>query len=161
MSTPQLSSFLLERGATMSKKEYILESIDDYDYGFTRSNVERIYERYRSYKERRKSVADSKGHNMDFDGLGIYTGRITDNTSRDGIELAKYNDYIEKLDKVYELNKHKLNHDELKIYKYYLEKRYNNEELCNILHCSMNPLSIKKKTCIIKVALWFGVAVDK
>lgn len=95
--------------------------------------------------------------------MGIYSSMTSDPTGNNGMQLAKYNTYIDNIDKVCELNCHDLSKDETVLLKKFFKTRFlNDEELMEYMNInSKSCLSIRKHSCYIKIAMWFDLEVLK
>ena len=77
-------------------------------------------------------------------------------------QLEKYKKFIDTVDEVFKLNYGDLSKDEVVIYKKYLIDKLSEEKIMEYLNISSSSsLYARKRSCIIKVAMWFDLEVYK
>lgn len=139
--------------------EYALEN---FDYNMTKHNVEKLFAKYRSLKDKEEVIRKRYKASLSLDNLGIFSSGISDPVGNKVEQLEKYRKFIDTIDKVFKLNCNELTEDELIIYKKSLISRASDEELLEYLNLSSrSSLVPRRKSCIVKVALWFDLEVFK
>ena len=99
---------------------------------------------------------------MSLDNLGIFSSTTSDPVGNKVEQLEKYTSFTDLIDEVYRLNRNDLSKDEMIIYKKYLTSRVRDDDLLDYLNINSNSgLSNRKRSCIIKVAMWFDLEVYK
>ena len=75
-------------------------------------------------------------------------------------QLERYTEYTDLIEKVYQINRDDLSKDEIIIYKKYLASRLSDNDIMEYLNInSKSALFNRKRSCIIKVAMWFDLEV--
>lgn len=143
-----------------SKNFVELDDLNAYDYEATKNNVDRIFAKYRNYKEKKDIIMKRTKSSLSFDNLGIYGSYPGDPISNKIEQLERYDKYLNTIDDVYNLYSEQLSKDEKIIYKKMLLYKYTDEEVMQVLNISSkNGLYIRKRSCYIKVARWFDLEV--
>ena len=97
---------------------------------------------------------------LSLDNLGIFSSTTSDPVGNKVEQLEKYTNFTDLIDNIYKLNKSDLSKDEILIYKKYLISRVRDEDLLDYLNINSNSaLFNRKRSCIIKVAMWFDLEV--
>ena len=118
-----------------------IDNIQIYDYETIRNNMENLFSKYRAYKDKKETIEERLKNSIDLDNLGIFSSKKSDPT---------YN-------KVEQLNKHKLSKDEYQILKKSLNYKYTTEQMSEMLNLGYQATFQRKKSCYIRVALWFDL----
>lgn len=140
-------------------KLYSLERIKAYDYSKTRIKVMDYFAKYRSYKLRIEEIGDSYNTSLSNDNLGVFSSRRSDPTSRKAMKIVELQEYIEKMDKQFKSLKLKLTSDEKVIFNYSILAKHSDEELAEKLGIDKTNIYHRKKSCFIKVAKHFNLAI--
>lgn len=136
--------------------------LEAFDYNATKTNVEALFSKYRSFKSKEQIIKKRYKASLSLDNLGIYSSGINDPVGNIVEQLEKYQKFIKTVDDVYKLNSKDLSKDEVVIYKKYLIEKMTEEDLLSILNItSSSSLYARKRSCIVKVALWFDLEVYK
>ena len=137
-------------------------TLANFDYKATKHNVDRFFAKYKSMKDKEELVRKRYNASLSNDNLGIFSSGVSDPVGNKVEQLEKYRKFIDTVDKVFELNSCDLTEDEIIIYKKSLIGRTPDEDLLEFLNIeSRSSLTPRKKSCIIKVALWFDLEVFK
>lgn len=152
---------LNKKGENMNNEFKKLEDIELYDYEATRKNVEKLFSKYRTYKSKKKLIEDRLNNSINFENLGIFSSGVNNPTYNKVEQLDKALNYINTVDKVYELNKNSLSKDEQLICKKLFLKKYTTEDLATMLNLEYQATFQRKKNCFLKVAIWFDLEVLK
>ena len=116
------------------------DGIENFNYNETKKNVEQLF--------------------LSLDNLGIFSSTTSDPVGNKVEQLEKYTNFTDLIDNIYKLNKSDLSKDEILIYKKYLISRVRDEDLLDYLNINSNSaLFNRKRSCIIKVAMWFDLEV--
>lgn len=143
-----------------SKNFVELDDLKAYDYEATKNNVDRIFAKYRNYKEKKDIIIKRTKSSLSFDNLGIYGSSSGDPISNKIEQIERYDKYLNTIDDVYNLYSEQLSKDEKIIYKKMLLYKYTDDEVMQVLNISSkNGLYIRKRSCYIKVARWFDLEV--
>ena len=137
-------------------------TLENFDYNMTKHNVEKLFAKYRSLKEKEELIRKRYKASLSLDNLGIFSNGISDPVGNKVEQLEKYRQFIDTIDQVFKLNSNELTKDELIIYQKSFIKKSTDEELLEYLNLnSRSSLTPRKKSCIVKVALWFDLEVFK
>ena len=117
-------------------KLYQSEIINAFDYQKTKENVLEYFSKYRLYSNNINLLLNTCSSSLSNDNLGIYSSKVTDKTSAIAIKIIEYKEYIEEISKNFRKLRMYLTDDESNIYK-------------------------RKKSCFIKVALFYNIDVLK
>jgi hypothetical protein len=137
------------------------ENIELYDYNACKSNVDKIFSKYRDYHSKKVIIESRIKNSLNLDNLGIFSSKVSDPTYNKVEQLDRINNFLEIVDKVFETYKKELSYDETIIYKKYLEKKYTDEDLATMLNLSVQSVFLRKKSLYVKVARWYDVEVIK
>lgn len=141
-------------------KDVVLENVDIYNYSETKKNVDMLFSKYRQYKEKKDIILKRTNSGLSFDNLGIYSSTPGDPVGNRVEQTEKYYNFIDTIDKIYELYSYQLTKDEKLIYKKMLLSKYTDIQMMEILNVSSyNGLYNRKRSCYIKVARWFDLEV--
>lgn len=141
-------------------KDVVLENVDIYNYSETKKNVDMLFSKYRQYKEKKDIILKRTNSGLSFDNLGIYSSTPGDPVGNRVEQTEKYYNFIDTIDKIYELYSYQLTKDEKLIYKKMLLSKYTDIQMMEILNVSSyNGLYNRKQSCYIKVARWFDLEV--
>lgn len=136
--------------------------IENFDYNMTKYNVQKLFSKYRSMKEKKEVIQKRYKASLSLDNLGIFSNRMSDPVGNKVEQADKYQQFIDTIDKVFELNSSDLNDDELIIYNKSFINRCSDDDLMEFLNLnSRSGLTHRRKSCIIKVARWFDLEVYK
>ncbi len=149
-------------------KDFIgVEDIDIYDYAETKERIERVFKKYRRYKIK-KEIIDERNRSaislssLSLENMGIYGTQYGDPVGNNVQKKLDCIDYINTIDSMYKCYEYQLSDDEKKIYDNYLLHKSTDEQLMDILHLnSKSGLYNRKRSCIIKVAIWLDIEVYK
>ena len=134
-------------------------TLENFDYNMTKHNVEKLFAKYRSLKEKEELIRKRYKASL---SLGIFSNGISDPVGNKVEQLEKYRQFIDTIDQVFKLNSSELTKDELIIYQKSFIRKSTDEELLEYLNLnSRSSLTPRKKSCIVKVALWFDLEVFK
>ena len=136
-----------------------IDNIEIYDYDTIRKSIENLFSKYRAYKDKKETIEERLKNSIDLDNLGIFSSRKSDPTYNKVEQLDKITRFLETVDKVVKLNKHKLSKDEYQILKKSLNYKYTTEQMSEMLNLGYQATFQRKKNCYIRVALWFDLEV--
>ena len=136
-----------------------IDNIQIYDYETIRNNMENLFSKYRAYKDKKETIEERLKNSIDLDNLGIFSSKKSDPTYNKVEQLDKITRFIDTVDKVVKLNKHKLSKDEYQILKKSLNYKYTTEQMSEMLNLGYQATFQRKKNCYIRVALWFDLEV--
>ena len=136
--------------------------LENFNYSETKRNVEQLFSKYRSFKVKEEIIEKRYKSALSLDNLGIFGSTTSDPVGNKVEQLEKYTSFTDLIDEVYRLNRNDLSKDEMIIYKKYLTSRVRDDDLLDYLNINSNSgLSNRKRSCIIKVAMWFDLEVYK
>lgn len=136
--------------------------LENLNYSETKRNVEQLFSKYRSFKVKEEIIEKRYKSALSLDNLGIFSSTTSDPVGNKVEQLEKYTSFTDLIDEVYRLNRNDLSKDEMIIYKKYLTSRVRDDDLLDYLNINSNSgLSNRKRSCIIKVAMWFDLEVYK
>ena len=136
------------------------DGIENFNYNETKKNVEQLFSKYRSFKMKEEIIEKRYKSALSLDNLGIFSSTTSDPVGNKVEQLEKYTNFTDLIDNIYKLNKSDLSKDEILIYKKYLISRVKDEDLLDYLNINSNSaLFNRKRSCIIKVAMWFDLEV--
>ena len=136
------------------------DGIENFNYNETKKNVEQLFSKYRSFKMKEEIIEKRYKSALSLDNLGIFSSTTSDPVGNKVEQLEKYTNFTDLIDNIYKLNKSDLSKDEMLIYKKYLISRVRDEDLLDYLNINSNSaLFNRKRSCIIKVAMWFDLEV--
>lgn len=139
-----------------------VDGVDNFNYSETKRNVEQLFSKYRSFKAKEDIIEKRYKSALSLDNLGIYGSTTSDPVGNKVEQMEKYTNYTDLIDNVYRINKSDLSKDEIIIYKKYLLSRVRDDDLLDYLNINSNSaLFNRKRSCIIKVAMWFDLEVYK
>ena len=143
-----------------SKNFKIVDGIENFNYEETKKNVEKMFTKYRNYKSKEEIISKRYKASLSLDNLGIYGSSPSDPVGNKVEQLERYTEYTDLIDKVYQINRDDLSKDEIIIYKKYLVSRLSDNDIMEYLNInSKSALFNRKRSCIIKVAMWFDLEV--
>lgn len=143
-----------------SKSFKIIDGIENFNYEETKKNVEKMFTKYRNYKSKEEIISKRYKASLSLDNLGIYGSSPSDPVGNKVEQLERYTEYTDLIDKVYQINRDDLSKDEIIIYKKYLASRLSDNDIMEYLNInSKSALFNRKRSCIIKVAMWFDLEV--
>ena len=134
-----------------------IDNIQIYDYETIRNNMENLFSKYRAYKYKKETIEERLKNSIDLDNLGIFSSKKSDPTYNKVEQLDKITRFLDTVDKVVKLNKHKLSKDEYQILKKSLNYKYTTEQMSEMLNLGYQATFQRKKSCYIRVALWFDL----
>ena len=136
------------------------DGIENFNYKEKKKNVEQLFSKYRSFKMKEEIIEKRYKSALSLDNLGIFSSTTSDPVGNKVEQLEKYTNFTDLIDNIYKLNKSDLSKDEILIYKKYLISRVRDEDLLDYLNINSNSaLFNRKRSCIIKVAMWFDLEV--
>ena len=139
-----------------------VDGVDNFNYSETKRNVEQLFSKYRSFKAKEDIIEKRYKSALSLDNLGIYGSATSDPVGNKVEQMEKYTNYTDLIDNVYRINKSDLSKDEIIIYKKYLLSRVRDDDLLDYLNINSNSaLFNRKRSCIIKVAMWFDLEFYK
>ena len=139
-----------------------VDGVENFNYSETKRNVEQLFSKYRSFKAKEEIIEKRYKSALSLDNLGIYGSTTSDPVDNKVEQMEKYTNYTDLIDNVYRINKSDLSKDEIIIYKKYLLSRVRDDDLLDYLNINSNSaLFNRKRSCIIKVAMWFDLEVYK
>lgn len=139
-----------------------VDGVDNFNYSETKRNVEQLFSKYRNFKAKEDIIEKRYKSALSLDNLGIYGSATSDPVGNKVEQMEKYTNYTDLIDNVYRINKSDLSKDEIIIYKKYLLSRVRDDDLLDYLNINSNSaLFNRKRSCIIKVAMWFDLEVYK
>lgn len=139
-----------------------VDGVENFNYSETKRNVEQLFSKYRSFKTKEEIIEKRYKSALSLDNLGIYGSTTSDPVGNKVEQMEKYTNYTDLIDNVYRINKSDLSKDEIIIYKKYLLSRVRDDDLLDYLNINSNSaLFNRKRSCIIKVAMWFDLEVYK
>ncbi|MBQ6135491.1 MAG: hypothetical protein IJI60_04155 [Bacilli bacterium] len=139
-----------------------LADLKVFDYNATKTNVDALFSKYRRYKNKEEIIRKRYKASLSLDNLGIYSNGKSDPVGNKIEQLEKYKKFIDTVDEVFKLNYGDLSKDEIVIYKKYLIDKLSEEKIMEYLNISSSSsLYARKRSCIIKVAMWFDLEVYK
>ena len=139
-----------------------VDGVENFNYSETKRNVEQLFSKYRSFKAKEEIIEKRYKSALSLVNLGIYGSTTSDPVGNKVEQMEKYTNYTDLIDNVYRINKSDLSKDEIIIYKKYLLSRVRDDDLLDYLNINSNSaLFNRKRSCIIKVAMWFDLEVYK
>lgn len=139
-----------------------VDGVENFNYSETKRNVEQLFSKYRSFKTKEEIIEKRYKSALSLDNLGIYGSTTSDPVGNKVEQMEKYTNYTDLIDNEYRINKSDLSKDEIIIYKKYLLSRVRDDDLLDYLNINSNSaLFNRKRSCIIKVAMWFDLEVYK
>ena len=143
-------------------KDFIeVEDVESFDYEKTKNAVDKLFSKYRNYKNKQDIVLKRYNSSISLDNLGIFSNIPNDPVANKVEMIEKYENFLKTIDKIYELCSSDLSKDERVIYKKCLLSKHTEEELMDDLNMSHGSTFIRKRSCYIKVAKWFDLEVYK
>lgn len=134
--------------------------LEFYNYEETRKKLELLFDKYRKYKSKEEIIKRRYKASLSLDNLGIFAASINDPVYNKVEQLERYTKFIDLIDKVYNINNSDLSKDEKIIYKKMLVTKHSDEDVMQYLSInSKSGLYARKKSCYIKVAMWFDLEV--
>ena len=147
---------------TKDKKNFIeAEDVNLFNYELTKRNVDELFSKYRSFKNKIDMIQKRYNASLSLDNLGIYSSAINNPTQNKVEQSEKYRNFIETIEGIYKLNYKELSKDELIIYDKYICDKCTDEDLAEYLSISRTSVFPRKRSCYIKVAKWFDLEVFK
>lgn len=144
-----------------------VEDIGIYDYIQTKDRIEQVFKKYRRYKIKKEIIEERDRSSislstLSLENMGIYGTQYGDPVGNNVQKKIDCISYINTIDSMYNIYEHQLSDDEKKIYINYLLHKSTDEQLMDILHInSKSGLYNRKRSCIIKVAIWLDIEVYK
>lgn len=132
-----------------------------FDYDKTRLAVLSHFDDYVSKKEMLDVIESAYNSPQGNDNMGIFSGKISDPTAINGTKGAEYKTYTEKVEETLRPLKLKLTADEKIILEKSILTRHIDDEVALALSMDKRNIYHKKKSCYIKVALYYGIEVYK
>ena len=147
----------------LNSSKYFIEvdNVDAYDYEKTKRKVDDVFSKYRAYKQKKEIIMKRYNAALSLDNLGIFSNQTSDPVCNKVEQSEKYTNYIDTIDKVYELYQKDLSKDEKIVYKKCMLAKHTDDELMEDLCMSHGSCFVRKRSCYIKVALWFDLEVYK
>ena len=129
--------------------------LENFDMKVLTKEVEDLFDDYNFICELTdKKMIDNKREEKPLK-KGIYSIEL-----KHVIKLEDYINYIKEFDARLEALKNSFTEDELMIFKYGIEERERDKEICDRLCKTYKTYYIIKKSCFVKIALRFNLAVD-
>lgn len=146
-----------------AKKVELLKNnvMELFDYDKTRMSVLFHFEEYSNKRDMLDVIEFSYCSPQGNDNLGIFSSRTSDSTAQKAIKCAEFRSFIEKVDESLKSLKAKLTTDEKIILEKSILARQNDEDVATALSMDKRNIYPKKKSCYIKVALYYGIEVYK
>lgn len=139
---------------------YEAEYLEMYNYEETSKNLKKVFDKYRNYKNKEEIIRRRYKASLSLDNLGIFSSYKSDPVQNKVLQLERYTNYISLIDQIYEINSNDLSKDEKIIYKKMLISKHNDEDVMEYLNISSKAgLYARKKSCFIKVAMWYDLEV--
>lgn len=138
---------------------YDKEVIKEYDYQKTKENVLEFFSKYRFYSIQLKNLTDSLKSSLNNDTIGVYNSKVSDPTYNQTVKMLEYKSYIDCINKNLKSLRFKLTSDEKIILKYSILSSITDEKLAEKLCLDKSNIYHRKKSCYIKVAVFFHLAV--
>jgi len=138
---------------------YDKEVLKGYDYQKTKKNVLEYFSKYRNYSLQLKNLTDSYKSTLNEDTMGIYNAKVSDPTYNQMLKILDYKNYIDSINKKLKTLRFKLTSDEKLILKYSILLNVKDEELAEKLCLDKSNIYQRKKSCYIKVAIFFHLVV--
>lgn len=142
-------------------KLYQSEIINAFDYQKTKENVLEYFSKYRLYSNNINLLLNTCSSSLSNDNLGIYSSKVTDKTSATAIKIIEYKEYIEEISKNFRKLRMYLTDDEKMIFNLSILSSHTDEELAEKLSLDKSNIYKRKKSCFIKVALFYNIDVLK
>lgn len=128
----------------------------------TEKEVIKLFKNYRIAKEKQKIIRERYKAALSSDNLSSMGTIKSDPTGNKVEQIARYDAFINKIDEIYKLFSQNLTKDEKVIYKKTLETHHSHESVQEELSiASSSTYYIRKRSCYLKVAMWFDLEVYK
>lgn len=132
-----------------------------FNYEETRLAVLKYFNKYTENKRMIDVVESSYSSPLGNDNMGIFSSKVSDPTGQKGSRCIEYINYIEKMNASLRPLKLKLTNDEKIILDESILTRHTDDELSISLSLDKSNVYPRKKSCYIKVALYYGIEVYK
>lgn len=147
------------------KKTKLLENdiIEEFDYVKTKDRVLEYFYRYRSFKRKVDLIGNEYNSCLSNVGNNTTSNIIKKNdiTAKKAEKILIEKEYIEKINKSLKGLKYKLTSDEKVILEYCILSTNTDEFVAEALFLEKCNIYKRKKSCFIKVALYYGLEVLK
>lgn len=140
-------------------KLYDEEVLKEYDYQKTKENVLEYFSKYRTYSKQLKNLINPLKSSLSDETMGIYNSKVSDPTYNQMSKILEYENYIESINKELKTLKLRLTSDEKVVLEYSILLKVTDEELARKLFLDKSNIYHRKKSCYIKVANFFHLAV--
>lgn len=145
------------------RKQELLKNnvIDLFNYESTKKAVLLHFQEYHQKRAMIDVIESSYSSSLSNDNMGIFSSKISDPTGQKGTKCIQYKEYIESFDATLRPLKLKLTSDEKVILEKSILTRHSDEDIASALSLDKSNLYPRKKSCFIKVALYYGIEVYK
>lgn len=143
------------------RKPKLLENsfISNFNYDKIRISVRNYFQEYRQKKELIDIVSLRYNSPLGSNNVGTVSSSISDTTGTKAIKCIEYQNYIDSIEKCLRPLKLKLTIDEKIILNLSILSNLTDDEVANELLIEKGSIYHRKKSCYIKVALYFGLEV--
>lgn len=135
--------------------------IEEFDYEKTKLAVLDYFKNYRNYKIKVSLYDSTISSPLSNDNLGIYSSFVNDPTSRKAERFLYERTYIENMEKTFYKLKLRLTDDEKIIFNMAILSKHTDQDIAEALSLEVSSIYCRKKSCFIKVAIFYNKEVLK
>ena len=135
------------------------EIIAEYDYEKIRERVLSYFYKYRRYMNKIDLIESSYNACLSNDNLGILSSKISDPTGIKVQRMEEEKRYIDMMNKSLKSLKFRLTTDEKIILEYSILSNHTDDDLAFALSLDKSNIYQRKKSCFIKVAIYYQLEV--
>lgn len=137
------------------------EIIEEYDYEKTKLRVLNYFCEYRRYMNKIDLIEGSYNSSLSNDNLGIFSSQKNDPTLLKVQKIEFERNYINRVNKSLRILRLKLTPDEKIILDYSILTKHTDDDLALALSLDKSNIYQRKKSCFIKVAIYYQIEVMK
>lgn len=144
------------------KPELLKNSVIDlFNYELLRLKVLAHFKEYYEKRTMIDVIEASYSSPQANDNMGIFSSRISNPTAQKGTKAIEYKNYLESVEITLRPLKLRLTKDEKIILEESILSRHTDDDLALALSIDKSCIYHRKKSCYIKVALYYGLEVYK
>lgn len=137
------------------------EIIGEYDFNSTKEMVRNHFSKYRSYSTKVEFISLRYNSPLGNDNMGICLSTVSDPTGSKVEQMERMNEYLEEMRDSFKPLLMKLTNDEKIIFNMSILASNTDEDVAVALNIDKSNLYKRKKSCYIKVAIYYGLEVSK
>lgn len=137
------------------------EIIKEYDFNKTRIMVRNHFSLYRSYSTKVEFISLRYNSPLGTDNMGSYSSLISDPTGNRVEQIERMNDYLIEMRDSFKILLMKLTNEEKIIFNMSILASNTDEDVAEALNIDKSNIYKRKKSCYIKVAIYYGLEVFK